>query len=70
VAGEKDRARRGRAGGRAAGRVGLHVARVALTARPMPVEGLVVGQTPAPGDRVHRDSTLTVQLWHPAAPGP
>ena len=52
-----------------AGRVGLHMAPVRLTAHPMPVEGLVVGQTPAPGKRVHRDSTLTVQLWHPPAPG-
>ena len=51
-----------------AGRAGLHVASVALTAHPMPVEGLVVGQEPAPGQRVHTDSTLTVQLWHP--PGP
>jgi hypothetical protein len=52
-----------------AGRVGLHLAPVRLTAHPMPVEGLVTGQTPAPGKRVHRDSTLTVQLWHPPAPG-
>jgi hypothetical protein len=52
-----------------AGRVGLHLAPVRLTAHPMPVEGLVAGQTPAPGKRVHRDSTLTVQLWHPPAPG-
>lgn len=51
-----------------AGRAGLHVAPVALTARPMPVEGLVVAQTPAPGHRVHADSTLTVQVWHPAEP--
>ena len=51
------------------GRVGLHLAPVRLTAHPMPVEGLVAGQTPAPGTRVHRDSTLTVQLWHPPAPG-
>ncbi len=48
-----------------AGRVGLHVAPVLLTPHPMPVEGLVVGQAPASGTRVHRDSTLTVQLWHP-----
>jgi hypothetical protein len=53
-----------------AGRVGLHVAPVQLTAHPMPVEGLAVGQTPAPGERVHRDSTLTVQVWHPSGPGP
>ena len=52
-----------------AGRVGLRLAPVRLTAHPMPVEGLVVGQTPAPGTRVHSDSMLTVQLWHPPAPG-
>ncbi len=52
----------------AAGRVGLHVVPVQLTAQPMPVEGLVVGQTPAPGHRVHAGSTLTVQLWHPPRP--
>ena len=52
-----------------AGRVGLHVAPVQLTPHPMPVEGLAVGQTPAPGERVHRDSTLTVQVWHPSEPG-
>lgn len=51
-----------------AGRAGLHVAPVQLTAHPMPVEGLVVAQTPAAGQRVHRDSTLTVQLWHPPEP--
>jgi hypothetical protein len=53
-----------------AGRVGLHVAPVQLTPHPMPVEGLAVGQTPAPGEQVHRDSTLTVRVWHPARPGP
>jgi hypothetical protein len=52
-----------------AGRVGLHVAPIRLTAHPMPVEGLVVSQAPAPGERAHRDSTLTVQVWHPAKPG-
>jgi PASTA domain len=52
-----------------AGRVGLHVAFVQLTPHPMPVEGLVVGQTPAPGSQVHSDSTLTVEVWHPPAPG-
>jgi DnaJ-like protein len=49
-------------------RASLHVAPVTLTAHPMPVEGLVVGQEPAPGQRVHTDSTLTVQVWHPAEP--
>jgi len=52
-----------------AGRVGLHVAPIQLTPHPMPVEGLVVGQSPAPGEHLHRDSTLTVQVWHPPAPG-
>jgi hypothetical protein len=54
---------------RIAGRIGLHLAPIRLTPHPMPVEGLVVGQSPAPGKRVHRDSTLTVQLWHPPKPG-
>jgi hypothetical protein len=52
-----------------AGRVGLHVAPIRLTAHPMPVEGLVVSQAPVPGERARRDSTLTVQVWHPAEPG-
>ena len=51
------------------GRIGLRVAPVRLTAHPMPVEGLVVGQEPAPGKRVHRNAALTVQLWHPPQPG-
>jgi hypothetical protein len=50
------------------GRIGLRVAPVRLTPHPMPVEGLVVGQEPAPGERVHHDSTLTVRLWHPPQP--
>ena len=49
-------------------RLGLHVAPIRLTPHPMPVDGLVVGQTPAPGERVHRDSRLTVQVWHPSEP--
>ena len=52
-----------------AGRVGLHVAPIRLTPHPMPVEGLVVGQEPAPGKRVRHDSALTVRLWHPPKPG-
>jgi hypothetical protein len=51
------------------GRIGLHVAPIQLTPDPLPVEGLVVGQTPVPGERVHRDSTLTVRVWHPSASG-
>jgi hypothetical protein len=44
---------------------GLRLASVQLTAEPSPVEGLVVGQSPAPGSRVRHLSTLTVQVWHP-----
>jgi beta-lactam-binding protein with PASTA domain len=38
---------------------------VRLTAQPMAVEGLVVDQSPAPGSKVRRDGTVTVQVWHP-----
>jgi hypothetical protein len=51
-----------------AGRVGLHVDPIQLTSHPMPVEGLVVGQMPVAGERVRRDSRLTVRLWHPPEP--
>ena len=50
------------------GKVGLHLEPVRLTPHPMPVEGLVVDQTPRAGKRVHRGSTLTVHLWHPPEP--
>jgi hypothetical protein len=50
------------------GRLGLDVAPIRLTPHPMPVDGLVVGQTPVPGERVRRDSTLTVRVWHPSEP--
>ena len=53
-----------------AGRLGLRVAPIRLTPHPMPVDGLVVGQTPNPGERVHRHSTLTVQVWHPSEDPP
>ena len=52
-----------------AGRLGLHVTPIRLTPHPMPIDGLVVSQTPTPGERVHHDSTLTVQVWHPSEPG-
>ena len=45
-------------------RHGLEVTAVRLTERPMPVEGLVVSQEPAPGARC-RGGRLTVQVWHP-----
>ena len=47
------------------GDLGLHVAMVRLTEHPMPVEGLVVDQSPLPGTEVRRSSTLTVEIWHP-----
>jgi PASTA domain len=51
------------------GRAGLRLEPVQLTAHPMPVEGLVVGQTPPPGQRVRHDSMVTVQVWFPPEPG-
>jgi hypothetical protein len=45
---------------------GFRLEVVRLTADPMPVEGLVTGQAPAPGAVVKRHSALTVQVWHPA----
>ena len=44
---------------------GLRLATVRLTQEPSPVEGLVVGQSPAPGAAARHLSTLTVQVWHP-----
>jgi PASTA domain/DnaJ domain len=37
-----------------------------LTPDPIPVEGLVADQSPRPGTRARRSSTVTVQVWHPA----
>ena len=45
--------------------LGLHLEIVRLTADPMPVEGLVVGQSPPPGTKARRSGTLSVQVWHP-----
>jgi len=44
---------------------GFRISTVLLTNQPMPVEGLVVRQSPAPGEKVPRFSTLTIQVWHP-----
>jgi hypothetical protein len=44
---------------------GFRVRAVRLTANPMPVEGLVVGQSPVAGQIVPRSSALTVEVWHP-----
>lgn len=53
---------------RVAGDLGLHVEMVQLTENPMPVEGLVVDQSPLPGSKIRRSSTLTVEIWHPPRP--
>jgi hypothetical protein len=50
---------------RVTGDLGLHVEMVQLTKHPMPVEGLVVDQSPPTGTKVRRSSTLTVEIWHP-----
>ena len=44
---------------------GLRLAVVRLTPDPMPVEGLVVGQSLAAGSHVRAGTTLTVRVWHP-----
>jgi curved DNA-binding protein CbpA len=49
------------------GKLGLRVTTVRLTGHPMPVDGLVVAQSPGPTMRARRGSALTVQVWHPPA---
>jgi curved DNA-binding protein CbpA len=49
------------------GRLDVHVTFVQLTEHPMPVEGLVVDQSPGPSAKLHRRGELTVQVWHPPA---
>jgi hypothetical protein len=49
------------------GKLGLRVTTVRLTAHPVPVDGLVVAQSPRPATRARRGSALTVQVWHPPA---
>jgi hypothetical protein len=46
---------------------GLHAELVQLTEHPMPVEGVVVEQSPRAGELVRRSGTVTIQVWHPAA---
>ncbi|HKA95442.1 MAG TPA: PASTA domain-containing protein [Streptosporangiaceae bacterium] len=52
----------------AVARAGLRIETVRLTEHPLPVEGLAVDQSPAPGTTVRRLSTLTVRVWHPPVP--
>jgi hypothetical protein len=47
------------------GKLGLRIRTIQLTEHPLPVEGLVVGQSPRPAAKVRRASELTVQVWHP-----
>jgi hypothetical protein len=47
------------------GKLGLRVITVRLTEHPMPVDGLVVGQSPGPAAQARRGSALTLQVWHP-----
>ena len=49
------------------GRLDLEITFVQLTEHPMLVEGLVVGQSPGPPEKIHRRGELTVQVWHPPA---
>jgi hypothetical protein len=51
----------------AAARRNVHVATVRLTPHPMPVEGLVVDQSPRPPAKLHRHEELTIYVWHPPA---
>ena len=49
------------------GRLGLYVTPVRLTEHPLPVDGLVVDQSPSPLSKTRRAGTVTVQVWHPPA---
>jgi hypothetical protein len=49
------------------GRLDLQITFVQLTEHPMPVEGLVVGQSPGPPAKMHQRGELMVQVWHPPA---
>jgi curved DNA-binding protein CbpA len=48
-----------------AGRLDLRLATVRLTDHPMPVDGLVVSQSPRPPAKIRRGAELTIQVWHP-----
>jgi len=44
----------------------LHAEILQLTKDPMPVEGLVVDQSPPAGHKEHPRSTITMHVWHPS----
>jgi len=48
------------------GKLGLRLTTIRLTEHPMPVDGLVVAQSPGAGTQARRGTTLTVQVWHPS----
>ena len=50
-----------------AARRNVHVTTVRLTPHPMPVEGLVVDQSPQPPAKLQRHGELTIFVWHPPA---
>ena len=50
-----------------AARASLRLTTVRLPSRPMPVEGLVVDQSPLAPARLHEHGELTIQVWHPHA---
>ena len=49
------------------GKLGFRVSTIRLTEHPMPVDGLVVDQSPRPTVKARWGSVLTVQVWHPPA---
>jgi len=55
------------AGLEVAGRLGVRVTAVRLTEHPMPVDGLIVDQSPLPPATIRRVTPMTVQVWHPPA---
>jgi DnaJ-class molecular chaperone len=50
-----------------AARRNVHITTVRLTPHPMPVEGLVVDQSPRPPATLQRHGELTIYVWHPMA---
>jgi curved DNA-binding protein CbpA len=49
------------------GKLDLQITSVQLTEHPMPVDGLIVDQSPGPSAKIHRLGELTIQVWHPPA---
>jgi DnaJ domain len=47
------------------GKLGLRVTAVRLTEHPVPVDGLVVDQSPRSPVKIRQGRALTVQVWHP-----